>query len=129
MRSTIMQRLRPITFMVSEKIPLLKFPTSPGTWLTKKHVKRFPWIHAGSHANYILQPYNTWTTVEKNLNNTLCNGPATLKQGQGHQTWNANVDPEHLNNHAKFERSRLNFLFFFFKWRYMSTVSLKYVQK
>ena len=32
----------------------------------------------------------------------------TLKQSQGHQTYDKNVDPEHGYNHAKFERSRFN---------------------
>ena len=34
--------------------------------------------------------------------------PVTLKQSQGHQTYNENVDPEQAYNHAKFERSRCN---------------------
>ena len=32
----------------------------------------------------------------------------TLKQSQGHQTYNKNVDPKHSYNHAKFERSSFN---------------------
>ena len=32
----------------------------------------------------------------------------TLKQSQGHQTYNENVDPEQGYNHAKFEWSRFN---------------------
>ena len=34
--------------------------------------------------------------------------PVTLKQSQGHQTYNENVDPEQGYNHAKFERSCFN---------------------
>ena len=35
--------------------------------------------------------------------------PVTLKQSQGHQTYNKNVDPsEQGYTHAKFERSRFN---------------------
>ena len=33
------------------------------------------------------------------------NTSVTLKQGQGHQTWNDNVDPKQDYNRAKFERS------------------------
>ena len=32
----------------------------------------------------------------------------TLKQSQGHQLYNENVDPEQGYNHAKFEWSRYN---------------------
>ena len=32
----------------------------------------------------------------------------TLKQGQSHQTFNENVDPEQGYTHAKFERSHFN---------------------
>ena len=31
-----------------------------------------------------------------------------LKQSQGHQTYNENVDPMYGYNHAKLERSRFN---------------------
>ena len=31
-----------------------------------------------------------------------------LKQSQGHQTYNDNVDPKQVYNHAKFERSCCN---------------------
>ena len=34
--------------------------------------------------------------------------PATLKQNQGHQTQNDNVDPKEGYNHAKFERLCIN---------------------
>ena len=34
--------------------------------------------------------------------------PVTLKQSQGHQSYNDNVDPNQGYYHAKFERSRLN---------------------
>ena len=34
--------------------------------------------------------------------------PVTLKQSQGHQTYNGNVDPKQGYNHAKFERSCFN---------------------
>ena len=34
--------------------------------------------------------------------------PVVLKQSQGHQTWNDNVDPKRGYNHAKFERSGFN---------------------
>ena len=42
--------------------------------------------------------------------------PVTLKQSQGHQIYNGNVDPEQDYNHAKFEKPGLNSvqLFFFF---------------
>ena len=32
----------------------------------------------------------------------------TLKQGQGHQTWDELLDPEQDYNHAEFERPPLN---------------------
>ena len=32
----------------------------------------------------------------------------TLKQSQGHQTYNDTLDPEQGYSHAKFERSRVN---------------------
>ena len=32
----------------------------------------------------------------------------TLRQSQGHKTYNENVDPEQGYNYAKFERSRFN---------------------
>ena len=38
-----------------------------------------------------------------------------MKQDQGHQTQNDNVDPKLGYNHAKFERSRLNSVFIDFK--------------
>ena len=34
--------------------------------------------------------------------------PVTLKQSQGHQTYNENVDAKQGDNHAKFERSHFN---------------------
>ena len=34
--------------------------------------------------------------------------PVTLRQSQGHKTYNENVDPEQGYNYAKFERSRFN---------------------
>ena len=34
--------------------------------------------------------------------------PVTLKQNQGHQTYNDNVDPKQGSNHAKFERTCFN---------------------
>ena len=34
--------------------------------------------------------------------------PVTLKQGQGHQTHDDNVDSKQIYNHAKFERSCFN---------------------
>ena len=34
--------------------------------------------------------------------------PVTLKQSQGHQAWNENVDLKQGYNHAKFERSCFN---------------------
>ena len=57
-----------------------------------------------------------------------------LKQGQGHQIYNDNVDNEQGYNFAKFERSRFNDLrekkeksqLFFFKWRNMSDISPEY---
>ena len=34
-----------------------------------------------------------------------CDTPVTLRQSQGHQTLNDNVDPKQAYNHAKFEKS------------------------
>ena len=59
--------------------------------------------------------------------------PVTLKQSQGHQIYNDNVDPNQGYNLAKFERpsfdvvrekANVNF-FFFFKRRNMSVFSLE----
>ena len=44
MSSTIIQCLTFITFMVSEKIPMLQFSTNPDTWPTK-NVNLLPWTH------------------------------------------------------------------------------------
>ena len=50
--------------------------------------------------------------MDKNLNSTICSvyfwHICDLKQSQGHQTCNENVDHKHGYNNAKFERSRLN---------------------
>ena len=58
--------------------------------------------------------------------------PVTLKQSQGHQTYNDNVDPKQGYNHAKFERSCFNGVqkkptCFFFQTRNMSIISLEHV--
>ena len=34
--------------------------------------------------------------------------PVTLKQGQGHQTWNELLDPKQGHNYVKFERLPLH---------------------
>ena len=64
--------------------------------------------------------------------------PVTLKQGQGHETYNDNVDPKQGYSHAKFERSCFNgvqerkrkkvFLFFFQTRKYVIN-SLEHVCK
>ena len=38
----------------------------------------------------------------------LSDRPVTLKQSQGHQTYNENVDQKQGYNHAKYERSSFN---------------------
>ena len=58
-----------------------------------------------------------------------------LKQGQGHQTWNNNVDPELVYNQAKFDTSCFNGIWeksqcnFFLKWQTMSIISLENMWK
>ena len=61
--------------------------------------------------------------------------PVTLKQSQGHQTYNENVNPEWGYNHAKFERSHFNSVWekgnskgFLSKWRNILIIFLKHVQ-
>ena len=57
----------------------------------------------------------------------------TLKQSQGYQTYNENVDPEQGYNHAKFRKSRFNSVQekgnakFVFKFGNMSITSLEQV--
>ena len=59
----------------------------------------------------------------------------TLKQSQGHQTYNDNVDPKQGKNHAKFERPPLKSICqkanikVFVKSENVSTISCEYVQK
>ena len=60
--------------------------------------------------------------------------PVTLKQSQGHQAWNENVDLKQGYNHAKFERSCFNSVRkkrqhfkVFFKGDNMSIISLQHV--
>ena len=67
--------------------------------------------------------------------------PVTLKQSQGHQTFNDNVDPKLGYKHAKFERSCFDGVcqkanikgfsvsFVFFKQGNLSITSLEHVQK
>ena len=43
-----------------------------------------------------------------NLNKNISDKPVTLRQSQGHQTCNENIDPEQSDDYAKFERSRFN---------------------
>ena len=61
----------------------------------------------------------------------------TLKQSQGHQTYNENVNPKQGYNHAKFEGSCFNgvrekaylLACVFFKRENVSIISLEYVRK
>ena len=53
----------------------------------------------------------------------------TLKQSQGHQTYNENVDPEQVYNHAKFERSRFNSVREKSERGNMSVMCLKHLRK
>ena len=58
--------------------------------------------------------------------------PVTLKQSQGHQTQNGNIDPKQGYNHAKFETSCYNGVQekannFFFKRGNMSVISFEHV--
>ena len=61
--------------------------------------------------------------------------PVTLKQGQGHETYNDNVDPKQGYNHGKSERSFFNGIQEkanikdFSKQGKMSIISLKQVRK
>ena len=58
------------------------------------------------------QQYNIQTAEEKNQKQQLAvnisDTPVTLKQSQGHQTYNENVDPNQGYDHAKLKRSRFN---------------------
>ena len=60
--------------------------------------------------------------------------PVTLKQTQGHQTYNKNVDPKHDYNHAKFEDlafmvpKKKPMLKFFSKQGDMSVISPEHVR-
>ena len=112
--------------MVSEKIPMLKFLTSPDTWPIKNM-----WIVSPEHtpvAQFILcmiflihvatvQHLNYDTSnsreeskqeVKKHNLHFVFLTPVALKQSQDHQTYNENLDPEQGYNHAKFERSRFS---------------------
>ena len=64
--------------------------------------------------------------------------PVTLKQSQGHQTYNDNVDSKHGYNHAKYESSffdgvqektNVKDFFFFLKPGNTSIVSFEHVRE
>ena len=85
------------------------------------------------HAPFKVQ----WTRIKKQKQFAVYNSdiPATLKWGQGHQTWYEFLDPKQGYNHAKFERSPLNRVHknanikAFLKSENMSNISLAYVQR
>ena len=52
--------------------------------------------------------YRGQESKTRNLRFIFSDIPLTLKQCQGHQTYDDNVDPKQTNNHAKFERSCFN---------------------
>ena len=52
--------------------------------------------------------YRGQASKTRNLRFIFSDIPLTLKQCQGHQTYDGNVDPKQTNNHAKFERSCFN---------------------
>ena len=58
-----------------------------------------------NHTTFNLQRTRTQNTqFTVNVSNT----PVILKQSQGHQTYDKNVDPEQGYNHTQFERPRFN---------------------
>ena len=57
--------------------------------------------------------HKTFNLRKTKIHNTqfavyISDAPVTLKQTQGHQTCNDNVDPKQGYNHVKFERSCFN---------------------
>ena len=85
------------------------------------------------------QQYNVWTAEDKNSNYTqfavyISDTPVTLKQSQGHQTYNDNIDPKQGFSHGKFERSCFDCVREkangnCFKRGNTSVISLEHVQK
>ena len=52
--------------------------------------------------------YRGQESKTQNLQVYLFDTPVTLKQNQGHEIYNGNVDPKQCHNNAKFERSCFN---------------------
>ena len=88
--------------MVSEKIPILKISASPGTWPSKSmsiisleytldsHKKKL-FVHnpfnVCSNYNYTSEKYSGQEYKKHNLQLNISDTPVTLKQSQGHQTY------------------------------------------
>ena len=71
------------TFMVSRWVPMLKFSTSPHTWLTnKKHVNYLPWIHTKVTQIILCMIFMMLVATKQHLNTAV-----TLKYNQAHWKW------------------------------------------
>ena len=69
------------------------------------HIVYYLFNECSNHTTFKLQRMRIQTTQ---LAVYIPDTPVTLKQRQGRQTWNDNVDPLQGYNHAKFEKSCFN---------------------
>ena len=143
MSSTSMQSLSFITFMMSEKIPMCQ--TSPDICPTKNMLIISLECTTQLHKSYCAWSFYVATIHCLNYSGPesqkiqfavyFSDTPVTFKQGQGHQAYNDNVDPEQSDKHAKFERSCFNSVrekatvTGFFEREAMSIISLQCVCK
>ena len=100
---------------MSEKIPNVKGFDQPRHLTNQQHLNYLPWIHtivaqiifSMIFSMYVATTLKLWKIRNQNMQSAIyiSDTPVTLKQGQGHQTYNDNVYPKHGYNSAKFERS------------------------
>ena len=102
MSSIIIQSLIFIIFIVSEKIPMLKVFDKPRHLKDHKPVNYHPWTQTRVTQFMLCMVFLLLNVVN------VFDTPLTLKQGHGHQTWMADVEPELGYNHVKFQSCNFN---------------------